>query len=302
MAPPEIIVLALAAWIAVNLFYRICLWLRWQRRERHVRRDDQGVVADGVPFTCGEGDTALLLVHGFADTPAVFREMALQLAAHGLSCRALRLPGAGQSPETAALQTLDSWLDAIRAEAAALHRTHHRVWLAGHSMGAALALLAQLDDPMLADGLVLLTPMFKVSSARAPLLAPRTWFRVFLVMFPLARLLESNFPPNTLTAGGADTTYQRDRFIPIATYKNLFQLTDRLRDRGSEVRCPLLVTLVEGDRIVDTPAARAWLGDCHNAPALQITTLDGCGHALPLETGKLPRICRDIASFISNHQ
>lgn len=287
-----------AVWLIANLTHRLWIELHRRRWERRVSRRPDGVAADAAAYTLGSGLDAVLLVHGFADTPAVFRSLAEGLAACGLTCRALRLPGAGEPLCAAAGRTLSEWLDAVRGEAAALRRSHGRVWLAGHSMGGTIALLAQLDDPALADGLVLLAPLFEVSPARSPLLRPRAWFRIAQALLPFSRTFESCFPVNVLTADGAAIAYQRDRFIPFSTYRALFRLTDRVRGRGAALRVPLFVTLVAGDRVVRTEAAHAWLTAC-NPPRLHVETLDACGHAIPLEHHILPGLCQRITAFIT---
>ena len=286
-----------SAWLAANLLFAI--WMACRRRlwERRARRGADGVLADAAPFTVGDGDVALLLVHGFADTPAVFGALAAALAARGLACRAMRVPGAGEPRAAAARQTPAAWIAAVRAEASALRATHRAVWILGHSMGGALALLTRLEDPAAADGLILLAPLVAVSSARSPLLPPRCWFRIARAVLPFARTLESCYPLDILTSGGAAASYTRDRFFPLATYQGLFALTDRLRGRGAELQAPLFATLVEGDRIVDTAAAQAWLADCPS-PRRQVEMLDNCGHALPQETRLVPGLARRIDDFI----
>lgn len=292
------LLLAAACWLAANLLFAGMIEGRRRRWERGVRRGADGVLSDATPFSVGGGGVAVLLVHGFADTPAVFRRLADALSAHGLLCRAMRLPGAGAPLAVAARQTTDTWLAALRAEVAALREDHREVWLLGHSMGGSLALLAQLDAPGTADGLILLAPLIEVSAARAPFLPPRCWFRVTRAILPLARVMESAFPLNVLTRGGARIGYTRDRYIPLATYRGLFALVDRLRGRGSELHAPFFAVLVEGDRIVDAPAARAWLAACP-ATRRRIETLDGCGHALPQETALLDGLADGLAGFIA---
>ena len=286
-----------AGWLAVNLLF--ALWIGGRRRlwERRARRGADGVLADAAPFTVGDGDVALLLVHGFADTPAVFGALADALAAQGLACRAMRVPGAGEPLAAVARQSPAIWIEAVRAEATALRATHREVWILGHSMGGALALLAQLDAPATADGLILLAPLVAVSSARSPLLPPRFWFRLARVALPCARTLESCFPLDILTRDGAAAGYTRDRFFPRETYEGLFALTDRLRGRGADLQVSVFAALVTGDRIVDTAAAQAWLADCPS-PRRRVEMLDNCGHALPQETCLVPGLARRIADFI----
>jgi pimeloyl-ACP methyl ester carboxylesterase len=110
-------------------------------------------------------------------------------------------------------------------------------------------------------------------------------------------VFESCFPVNVLTADGAAIAYQRDRFIPFATYCGLFDLTDRLHGREAEVRVPIFAVLVPDDRVVNTDAARAWLAGCHS-PRLHSEMIADCGHAIPLEHRIVPDLCCRIAGFV----
>ena len=293
-----LLVALLVGWLMLNLLVAIWFGVRRRLWERRIRRGADGVLADAAPYTVGNGATALLLIHGFADSPAVFRELAAELAAKGLACRVMRMPGACEPRAVAARQSPATWLAAVRAEVAVLRATHRQVWLLGHSMGGSLALLAQLDAPATADGLILLAPLIKVSAARAPLhLPPRLWFRLARLILPHVRTFESSFPMHTLTLYGSRSGYTRDRFIPLATYEGLFALTDRIRGRAAELQVPLFAELVTGDRIVDTAAAQAWLA-AYRGPRRHIAILEGYGHALPQETRLLPELARRIAEFI----
>ena len=123
-------------WLASNLLLALWIGVRRWIWERSVRRGADGVLADAGPFTIGHGEVALLLVHGFADTPAVFRELASALAAQGLACHAMRVPGAGEPLAAAARQSPVTWIEALRAEAEALRATHREVWILGPRWGA----------------------------------------------------------------------------------------------------------------------------------------------------------------------
>lgn len=294
---PCLIVTCLVLWLATNLAHREWIATRRGHWEQRVSRGPDGVATDAHPYTCGKGTDAVLLIHGFADTPAVFRELAETLAAHDLTCRVMRLPGAGEPLPVAAAQRLGTWLAAVRDEAEVLRHTHRRVWLLGHSMGGALATLVLINAPDLADGLILLAPLFDVSSARAPLFHPRMWFRIAQPLLPFSRTVESCFPVNVLTSDGSAIAYQRDRFIPFATYRALFTLIDRLRGHSERLNVPVLVVLVADDRVVDNQAAQTWLAT-HGPTRTHIETLDGYGHAIPLEAQLLPELCQRIADFI----
>ncbi|MDD5708298.1 MAG: alpha/beta fold hydrolase [Kiritimatiellae bacterium] len=267
------------AWFGGDLSHSLWIAARHARWERAQLRGPDGLRAGAQPFDCGDGDTAVLCIHGFADIPAVFRPMATLLTGAGnIRCRAMRLPGAGEPLAAAATVTLDDWLTAIRAEAVALRRRHGRVWLAGHSLGAALALATAIREPELADGVALLAPLLRVSRARSLLLPPRWWFELARTGCLFSRSFESCFSSEVVAAEGS--VYRRDRFIPFATYRNMFALLDWLRPRARELAVPLFARLCGRDRVVDTPAAGRWLADAA-AARRDVRVLPDAAHDIP---------------------
>lgn len=287
-----------ALWLLANLTHRLWIGLRRRGWEQGLTRNADGLLLDALPWSSGHGTTAILMIHGFADSPAVFRMLAAQLAPYQLHCHAMRLPGSGDALQVAARQTTESLLAAIQHEIARLRTSHERVWLLGHSLGGGLALLTQLRDPTAADGLLLLAPLLKVSRARSPLLPPHLWFWIAQTALPLSATFESSFAPQVLTHDGSAIRYTRDRFIPFATYRILFQLTHTLGRRAANFTVPLFAALAATDRIVDTPAAHAWLSAA-TTPRRQLITLPESGHAIPLEEHLLPHLSQLIDAFVN---
>ena len=285
-------------WLAGNALHALWIGVRRRRWERGVRRDVAGILEGAQPYTVGRGAVAVLWVHGFADTPQLFRRMAERLAATGnFTCRVMRLPGAAEPLAAAGRQNAESWLAAVRVEASALRRDHAQVWLAGHSLGGALALTTVLRAPTAADGLILLAPLIEVSRRRSPLLAPRTWFQLARAAFVGTRVFESCFAANVVASDDSSFVYLRDRFIPFATYRGLFALCDGLAGRAADVRVPVFAALAGEDRVVDTPAAQRWLSGI--ATRKEVVELQAAGHTLPLECGWQALTDR-IAAFVGD--
>ncbi|MDH5233399.1 MAG: alpha/beta fold hydrolase [Gemmatimonadota bacterium] len=127
-------------------------WTRAQLKERTFRRrfpaHADGVIVGAEPRTYGaHGGRAILLLHGYNDSPQSLDQIARVLHAKGWTVRLPLLPGHGRS-----LRAFDSWtaeevLTVIRDEYASLHATHHTVVVGGLSMGGALAcwLAAETD-------------------------------------------------------------------------------------------------------------------------------------------------------------
>lgn len=139
--------------------------LRARVRERRFRarfplRDD-GIVAGAEPRTYGaHGTRAILLIHGYNDTPASLDGIARALHAAGWTVRLPLMPGHGRSLAAFDAWTAEELLAQARDEYAELRATHGTVVVAGLSMGGAIAswLAAETD----ADGLVLYAPMLFV--------------------------------------------------------------------------------------------------------------------------------------------
>ena len=128
--------------------------------ERFTFRAD-GIV-DGAEPRRYEGDPsrAVLLLHGYNDSPQSVDRMARAIHAAGWTVRAPLLPGHGRSLREFSRWTESDLLEAARAEYAALRETHRTVVVGGLSMGGALAcwLAAESD----AAGALLYAPMLFV--------------------------------------------------------------------------------------------------------------------------------------------
>jgi carboxylesterase len=147
-------------------------WLVWtQRVLRAVRRErrwrsrfpvnDDGIVIGAESFTLEAGGArAILLLHGYNDTPQSVLPVARVLQAAGWTVRAPLFPGHGRSLEDFDVWSGQELLAHARAEYAALRETHSTVVVAGLSMGGAVAswLAAESD----AAAVVLYAPMLFV--------------------------------------------------------------------------------------------------------------------------------------------
>ncbi|MDF1501775.1 alpha/beta fold hydrolase [Roseisolibacter sp. H3M3-2] len=117
-----------------------------------------GIVRGAEGFTLdGDPRRAVLVLHGFGDTPQSVAGLARALHADGWTVRVPLLPGHGRTVRDFAASGAQAWLDAARAEMAAVGARHERVALVGQSMGAALSVVLAAEAPRL-DALVLLAP------------------------------------------------------------------------------------------------------------------------------------------------
>lgn len=244
----------------------------------------------------GEGPTAILLIHGFADSPAVFLRMGERLASEGFACRAMRLPGSAEPVERMAEATADDWRAAIDAEVRELCSSHRRVILIGHSLGGTLALGHLLDAPGDADGLVLLAPLLRVSDARSPGLTAKGWFDVAGTVLRETQVVENYLPRDSATVSG-DVTDRSDRFITRSVYENMFEVIADVGPRAAQLEHPLLVVVSDRDEIVDADAIEEFFGACRSSRKVLLHTAEA-GHMIQFDPG-WEDVAAAIVSFAS---
>src|ERR1700737_4580318 len=104
---------------------------------RHLGDFDADVVR---PWRLGDGRRGVLLVHGFAGTPPELRRLGEHLAERGFRCHAPALPGHASTPEALEATVWQDWAACVAEEFDELARECDEVFVAGQSMGGALAL------------------------------------------------------------------------------------------------------------------------------------------------------------------
>lgn len=276
-----IMILAIASIVlaAPVALYPMYTGLRARMWEHGVNRDAQGVMQGAQSYEVGEGEVGLLMIHGFASSPAVFQRMAPALAERGYRCRVIRLPGFGQPVGQASFQSA-VWRRVIEVEAAALRESCREVWLVGHSMGATLALDHVVRGGTV-DGLVLITPLIEVAQARSVLMPPRAWFELGRKVWPSRALIETAFPVDMQEPlPGLDE--MRDLYLPMAAYGEMFAVVDHIQGQAAAISCPVLMAVAPSDLVVDSEAAQMYFKDLGSSRK-HLLAMPGSGHVLPLD-------------------
>src|SRR5688500_16514508 len=105
-------------------------------------RATDGIIEGAAPIDHqGVGRRAVLILHGFGDTPQTVRYLAAHLHALGFTVRAPLLAGHGRTLREFGRSTADQWLATASRELAALQQRHETVGVVGVSMGGALAVI-----------------------------------------------------------------------------------------------------------------------------------------------------------------
>jgi len=282
-------------WVGGDLVYSL-LMKRWYARwEASIERDPDGVRRGCREFSVGAGDTAILLVHGFADAPALYQRMAPALAEQGFPCRVMRLPHFAMPHHDYCRTNAAQWREAVRAELRVLRQDHARVVVVAHSLGAAVVLDYLADDPTAADALVLLAPLLAVSNRRSPLLSPRAWHWLFdhsMIFTDRIGMLYTT----DLKDQEALPLVKNDRFVPRVVFREMMGLIERNHTRVATFRVPLFMVLAEHDRVMDNGAAERFYQACAS-DTRRLHHTAGAAHVLPMDFG-WQALTEDVVKFI----
>lgn len=173
MTPAELSVAAALAVVAGIAVHR-----EWRRRriERafdtrfRARRNAQGIIEGAEAFTLkAAGTRAVVLLHGYNDSPQTMRAPAAALHAAGWSVYVPLLPGHGRSLRAFAQSGAERWLAASRDAVREALERHRTVVVGGLSLGGAIATIMAAEEPRVA-GAVLFAP-FLVQSRRLSAIA-----------------------------------------------------------------------------------------------------------------------------------
>jgi len=237
------------------------------------------------------GRRAVLILHGFGDTPQTVRYLADHLSDLGFTVHAPLLPGHGRTLAEFGSSGARAWLEAAERELDALREAFEFVGLVGVSMGGALSVILAgqpghravgAPSPVRTgrhgpDALVLLAPYLSMRS-RALRLATLHW-----MISPFARYL-----PSREEASIRDSTERaRNRGFGTVTpglLAELRRVVQRAQQALPDVRQPALVIQSRSDNRIDSAAATRSFEMLGSAEK-QFVWTDGAGHVITVDTG-----------------
>ena len=115
-------------------------------------------IPDSAGFTLSGGKIGVLVIHGFTGSPVTIKPWANYLNQIGYTVAAPCLPGHGTTWQEMNETTWQDWYDEVEQSFIELQSKCDRVFVAGFSMGGALALrLCQIRGNEI-EGLILLNP------------------------------------------------------------------------------------------------------------------------------------------------
>ena len=244
---------------------------------------------------------AALLVHGFPGTPADMRMLAAVLTGAGWDVDAPLLPGFGPGIITLPNRRHTEWRDTVTERVRSLRSEHDRVVVVGHSLGAAVSVVAAQRE--MADGYALLAPYWRFGGPAVHILWPL--LRLFFGRWrPLKR---ADFSDDRIRQGllsvipglqiddPAVQAELRAFVVPTQLLNELRRLGLAAGDAARRLHAPTLVVQGVRDTLVK-PDDTARLVE--RLPSVQrFETVDG-SHRLPLpDGGAWERVTQAVLRF-----
>jgi carboxylesterase len=242
------------------------------------RRGADGVIAGAEGFVLnGVARRAVVLFHGFNDSPQSMKSPAAALHAAGWTVYVPLLPGHGRSPHVFATAYADDWISAARRAVLDALARHDVVAVGGLSLGGALATIVATAEPRVVAA-VLFAP-FLVHSRRLGAIA---------AIWPVFSL-----GMKYLTGGGAIRSIRdplaRDTFIAYGCstprlMREVQRVVQHARRALPKLRQPVWIAQSSDDYRIPTGQAQAAF-DLLGSADKHLHWTTGNGHVITVDYG-----------------
>lgn len=267
-----------------------------RRRERAFERahplDGQGIIRGAEPILLhGVRRGAVLLLHGYNDSPQSMQSMATALHAHGWSVHVPLLPGHGRRLQEWAQARAADWERAARDALAALQAEHAEVAVGGLSMGGALAFVLAAEHPEV-----------RAAMGFAPYLHASRPVDLLHFLAPVAAL-----GAKYLAGGGSSSVHDPVAAEAMIAYRvstprlvvELEKVVTLARESLPRVRQPVLVVQSREDNRIPAEAAAAAF-DLIGSSDKTLHWTTGNGHVVTVDYGH-EAIERLAAAWLERH-
>ncbi|MEV5436416.1 alpha/beta fold hydrolase [Streptomyces sp. NPDC052682] len=241
------------------------------------------LLAGAEPLRHEGGEVAVLLCHGFTGSPQSLRPWAEHLAARGLTVSLPLLPGHGTRWQDLRITGWQDWYAEVDREMRALRRRCATVFVAGLSMGGALALRLAARHGDAVAGVLVVNPANKVHGLAAHALP------VVRHLVPAVKGIASDIAKPS----AAELGYDRVPLHAAHSLRAFLRLVDR---ELPQVTQPLLLMRSPQDHVVPPADSARILGRVSSADVTEVL-LEHSYHVATLDHDA-DRIFEESLAFI----
>ncbi|MFC4768380.1 alpha/beta hydrolase [Effusibacillus consociatus] len=231
------------------------------------------------------GKTGVLLIHGFTGTPSELRPMGEYLASKGVTVKAPLLAGHGTTPEQMMKTGMKDWIKSAGDAFFELQRKCDQVYVAGLSMGGALALHIAARLPV-AGVIPMCAPVFLTDR--------RAKFSRFVVPFKKFHVHRGAHPEHI------DMYLAGYKKTPIRCVTELLKLIRTVRNELREIKAPAFILQAEQDTTV-RPESAEYIYKHIGSRQKQIKWYPNSGHILTVDHDR-EQVFEDVAAFLSSKE
>ena len=227
-----------------------------------------------TPFFFKGGTVGCLLIHGFTGSPVEMLQLGKYLAENGLTVSGIQLKGHGTTPEEMSATNWRDWANSAIDGLDDLRKQCAEVFVAGFSMGGALALYLGATQEGI-RGIVSLSGAAFI----------RDWK---LFMLPIIKRFIRFFPAGNktdLTDKDAINDLEFYDRTPLACVEQVLELTEVVRDLLPRVRVPLLIMHGLKDRTLNPDNAK-YIYEHSGSSEKEIFYLNNSGHGIVVDIQK----------------
>jgi pimeloyl-ACP methyl ester carboxylesterase len=202
-------------------------------------------------------DATVLFIHGAPSSMSYWKTyMSDSVLLSRATLYAVDRPGYGYSGLADPLPDIAKQAGIVKLIIDSLHKAHHPIIVVGVSYGAPIASRLIMDNPNLADGLVLMAP---------PLGPGRE--KIFWFTYPVENPLVHWVVPRMLQTANTEKIHHREELTKMLPF-------------WDRIHVPVIYLQGREDELVDTSNASFARAHLTNAPFLDIQMIPGRGHLI----------------------
>lgn len=194
----------------------------------------------------GTNGEAVLLIHGWTVVPYEVRRLGMYLNENGYTVYGPMLKGHGTIHTDLEGVRWADWVNDLEKAYDELKSTHEKVYIAGTSIGANLALLLAEKKPEIA-GLVLMAMPYKIKLEKTMIFL--AWFNSFFQKY------KKKFYPPTFGLSTTITRLISYQTYPLSSALETFDLVRHVRNVIPKIKQPCLIMQSTSDHVVSKNSA-----------------------------------------------